>query len=137
MHTHTHMHTHTYTHIHTHTRTHTHIHTNTHTHAHIHTQTHARTNTHTNTYTHACPSPLQPEDVALAADHVGFPAVIKPVSGAASIGVMRVDDVKQLEAAYTRCERSGVGVSVGGWVGEWVQACLWQRRLRVSQGRVG
>ena len=34
---------------------------------------------------------------------MGFPAVIKPISGAASIGVVRVDDFTQLE--------------VGGWVG--------------------
>eukprot|EP00667_Euglena_gracilis_P004699 EG_transcript_4723 len=31
-----------------------------------------------------------------AADHVGFPAVIKPVSGAASIGVVRVDSLEDL-----------------------------------------
>ena len=48
--------------------------------------------------------------MAAAAEHVGFPAVIKPVSGAASIGVMRVDNVKQLSDAYTRW------VYVGGWV---------------------
>lgn len=53
------------------------------------------------------PTPLHyriadPEDVEKAAAHVGFPAVIKPVSGAASIGVIRVNDRAQLDAAYKR-----------------------------------
>ncbi|MEW5318059.1 MAG: hypothetical protein WDW38_009312 [Sanguina aurantia] len=43
-----------------------------------------------------------PEDVLRAAAHVGFPAVIKPISGAASIGVIRVDDMEGLTAAYKR-----------------------------------
>lgn len=41
-------------------------------------------------------------DLADAAKHVGFPAVIKPISGAASIGVIRVDDEEQLEASFKR-----------------------------------
>mmetsp|Transcript_24803 Transcript_24803/g.63947 ORF Transcript_24803/g.63947 Transcript_24803/m.63947 type:complete len:638 (+) Transcript_24803:91-2004(+) len=41
-------------------------------------------------------------DVQVAAEVVGFPAVIKPVSGAASIGVMRVDNMQQLNDAYAR-----------------------------------
>ena len=36
-------------------------------------------------------------DVAKAAEVVGFPAVIKPISGAASEGVVRVDSKEQLE----------------------------------------
>lgn len=43
-----------------------------------------------------------PDDVAKAAAHVGFPAVIKPVNGAASIGVIRVNDEAALQKAYTR-----------------------------------
>lgn len=43
------------------------------------------------------------EDVPLAGEHVGFPAVIKPISGAASIGVIRVNNVDDLKAAYKRC----------------------------------
>lgn len=46
-----------------------------------------------------------PEDVQAAADHVGFPSVIKPVSGAASIGVIRVNDLEQLQKAYERVVR--------------------------------
>ena len=42
-------------------------------------------------------------DLEPAAHHVGFPAVIKPVSGAASIGVIRVNDQADLEAAFKRC----------------------------------
>ena len=33
----------------------------------------------------------RPEDLTAAAEVVGFPAVIKPTSGAASLGVIRVD----------------------------------------------
>ena len=36
-------------------------------------------------------------DVPKAAEVVGFPAVIKPISGAASEGVVRVDSLEQLE----------------------------------------
>ena len=36
-------------------------------------------------------------DCAAAAEAVGFPAVIKPISGAASEGVVRVDSLAQLE----------------------------------------
>lgn len=43
-----------------------------------------------------------PADVGPAGEHVGFPAVIKPVSGAASIGVIRVNDAAQLAKAYER-----------------------------------
>lgn len=41
--------------------------------------------------------------LADAAAHVGFPAVIKPISGAASIGVIRVNDVEQLKKSFARC----------------------------------
>ncbi|KAL4430749.1 hypothetical protein ABPG75_006005 [Micractinium tetrahymenae] len=37
-----------------------------------------------------------------AADHVGFPAVIKPIHGAASLGVLRVDSRESLAAAYEK-----------------------------------
>lgn len=43
-----------------------------------------------------------PEEVSKAGAHVGFPAVIKPISGAASIGVIRVNNEVELEAAYKR-----------------------------------
>lgn len=46
-----------------------------------------------------------PEDVEPAGNHVGFPAVIKPVSGAASIGVVRVNSMDDLRAAYKRVAR--------------------------------
>eukprot|EP00201_Polytomella_parva_P001332 CAMPEP_0175085088 /NCGR_PEP_ID=MMETSP0052_2-20121109/28449_1 /TAXON_ID=51329 ORGANISM="Polytomella parva, Strain SAG 63-3" /NCGR_SAMPLE_ID=MMETSP0052_2 /ASSEMBLY_ACC=CAM_ASM_000194 /LENGTH=570 /DNA_ID=CAMNT_0016357021 /DNA_START=235 /DNA_END=1947 /DNA_ORIENTATION=+ len=45
---------------------------------------------------------LSADDLSKAAAHVGFPAVIKPVSGAASIGVIRVDSVADLTKSYTR-----------------------------------
>jgi ATP-grasp N-terminal domain len=38
-----------------------------------------------------------------AAKHVGFPAVIKPTSGAASIGVVRVNDLDELRRNYKTC----------------------------------
>ena len=45
-------------------------------------------------------------DCAAAAAVVGFPAVIKPISGAASEGVVRVDSLEQLE----KCARLFSGV---------------------------
>jgi carnosine synthase len=40
--------------------------------------------------------------VAAAGLAVGFPAVLKPTGGAASIGVLRVNDAAELQAGYTR-----------------------------------
>lgn len=54
-----------------------------------------------------------PGDVAAAAAHVGFPSVIKPVSGAASIGVIRVDNEEQLQKAYERVVRDLSRAKVG------------------------
>ena len=47
------------------------------------------------------PTPLNyiiktPRDLPKAAKHVGFPAVLKPISGAASLGVIRVDSEADL-----------------------------------------
>jgi biotin carboxylase len=39
-------------------------------------------------------------DLVSASDYVGFPAVVKPVGGAASLGVQRVDSVEDLEKVY-------------------------------------
>jgi len=46
-----------------------------------------------------------PGQVAAAGAHVGFPAVIKPIFGAASIGVVRVDSAADLEATYARVQK--------------------------------
>ena len=43
--------------------------------------------------------------IAEAAKHVGFPAVIKPIFGAASIGVVRVNSEEELVAAYKRVQK--------------------------------
>jgi carnosine synthase len=40
--------------------------------------------------------------LAAAAEHVGFPAVIKPVFGAEALGCLRVDDLPSLEEGYAR-----------------------------------
>ena len=37
-----------------------------------------------------------------ASDHVGYPAVIKPIHGAASLGVLRVESWESLTTAYQR-----------------------------------
>jgi carnosine synthase len=40
------------------------------------------------------------ESLPTAAEHVGFPAVIKPVFGAEALGCLRVDDLVELEEGY-------------------------------------
>jgi len=42
------------------------------------------------------------DDMAAAAAHVGFPAVLKPVSGASSVSTYRVDDADQLAQRYAQ-----------------------------------
>lgn len=44
-----------------------------------------------------------------AADHVGFPAVIKPIHGAASLGVLRVDSKESLATAYDKARQPALG----------------------------
>lgn len=40
-----------------------------------------------------------------AAEHVGFPAVLKPISGAASLGVKKVESFKDLQQTYDEVDR--------------------------------
>jgi len=53
-----------------------------------------------------------------AAARVGFPAVLKPVSGAASLGVKKVESEKELEACYNEIvtEMSSLVVSSGALI---------------------
>jgi len=55
------------------------------------------------------------EDLVSAGSKVGFPAVIKPVSGAASLGVKKVESFEQLVQSYTEVitELSSLVVSSG------------------------
>lgn len=46
------------------------------------------------------------EQLDAAGEHVGFPAVLKPISGAASIGVVRVNNEAELTAKYHECAPS-------------------------------
>uniref|UniRef100_A0A7S0B870 ATP-grasp domain-containing protein n=1 Tax=Pyrodinium bahamense TaxID=73915 RepID=A0A7S0B870_9DINO len=57
-------------------------------------------------------------DLAQAAQEVGFPAVLKPVSGAASLGVKKVESEAQLRSTYQELERelSSLVVSSGALV---------------------
>lgn len=57
-------------------------------------------------------------DVALAGQQVGFPAVIKPVSGAASLGVIKVESADSLERSYNEVitELSSLVVSSGALI---------------------
>jgi biotin carboxylase len=41
-------------------------------------------------------------DLAAAAEKVGFPAVIKPIAGAGSMGVVRVDSAEELARIYAK-----------------------------------
>ena len=50
--------------------------------------------------------------IAEAAEHVGFPAVIKPIFGAASIGVVRVNSEEELVAAYKRVQKEMNSVKI-------------------------
>lgn len=45
-----------------------------------------------------------PEQLETAAQVVGFPAVLKPVGGSESIGVVRVDSVDDLRAGYDKIQ---------------------------------
>ncbi|KAK2080066.1 hypothetical protein QBZ16_002462 [Prototheca wickerhamii] len=56
--------------------------------------------------------------LAEAGAHVGYPAVIKPIHGAASLGVVRVDDQAALERAYARVKREMGSVLVHGGIVE-------------------
>ena len=58
------------------------------------------------------------EQLAEAGAHVGYPAVIKPIHGAASLGVVRVDDQAALERAYARVKREMGSVLVHGGIVE-------------------
>jgi len=57
-------------------------------------------------------------DLDKAAAEVGFPAVLKPVSGAASLGVKRVDNMQELVASYAEITKglSALVVSSGALV---------------------
>ena len=55
------------------------------------------------------------EQLEDAAARVGFPAVIKPVSGAASLGVKRVDSLEELVASYAEIHKQLNGLVV--WSG--------------------
>ncbi|KDD77180.1 ATP-grasp domain-containing protein [Helicosporidium sp. ATCC 50920] len=50
--------------------------------------------------------------LAEASAHVGYPSVIKPIFGAASIGVVRVDDEASLRAAYERVVKDLKGARI-------------------------
>jgi len=58
------------------------------------------------------------EQLALAAEKVGFPAVLKPVSGAASLGVKKVEDEDSLRRSYAEVvqEMNGLVVTSGALV---------------------
>lgn len=58
------------------------------------------------------------QDVAAAAEKVGFPAVLKPVSGAASLGVKKVNSADELQQSYKEVveEMSSLVVSSGALI---------------------
>jgi carnosine synthase len=58
------------------------------------------------------------QDLAAAASQVGFPAVLKPISGAASLGVKKVESSEQLTQCYTEvvAELSSLVVSSGALI---------------------
>lgn len=52
------------------------------------------------------------DQLEAAGEHVGFPAVVKPIHGAASIGVVRVDDAAALKAAYGRVQKEMASATI-------------------------
>lgn len=52
------------------------------------------------------------DQVEEAGRHVGFPAVIKPIYGAASIGVVRVNDMESLQATYKKVAKQMAGARI-------------------------
>jgi len=60
----------------------------------------------------------QGSELKAAADAVGFPAVLKPVSGAASLGVKKVSNFQELESSYLEVaeELGGLVISSGALV---------------------
>mmetsp|Transcript_14843 Transcript_14843/g.44835 ORF Transcript_14843/g.44835 Transcript_14843/m.44835 type:complete len:618 (-) Transcript_14843:511-2364(-) len=54
----------------------------------------------------------RPDQVEAAGNHVGFPAVIKPIYGAASIGVVRVNDMEALKSTYTKVAKEMAGARI-------------------------
>ncbi|KAK9812604.1 hypothetical protein WJX72_000445 [[Myrmecia] bisecta] len=52
------------------------------------------------------------EEVTVAAQKVRFPAVIKPIYGAASIGVVRVDNLEQLKKTFIRVAKEMAGARI-------------------------
>jgi carbamoylphosphate synthase large subunit len=51
-----------------------------------------------------------PADVEKAAEYVGFPAVIKPIAAAASMGVVRVDNLPELKAKVAATQKQLAGL---------------------------
>mmetsp|Transcript_20229 Transcript_20229/g.47209 ORF Transcript_20229/g.47209 Transcript_20229/m.47209 type:complete len:639 (+) Transcript_20229:86-2002(+) len=59
-----------------------------------------------------------PDQVAAAGQHVGFPAVLKPICGAASLGVKKVTSRQELQACYdeVQAELKSLVVSSGALI---------------------
>mmetsp|Transcript_6663 Transcript_6663/g.14559 ORF Transcript_6663/g.14559 Transcript_6663/m.14559 type:complete len:622 (-) Transcript_6663:138-2003(-) len=60
----------------------------------------------------------KPEDLQQVKSAVGFPAVLKPISGAASLGVKKVESEEQLQSCYNEvvCDLQQLVVSSGALV---------------------
>jgi len=60
------------------------------------------------------------DELKKAADHVGFPAVLKPIEGLLSIGVVRVNDLQHLIKTYTEVTdlMDGMYMSRDGQMGQ-------------------
>eukprot|EP00891_Asterochloris_glomerata_P006828 jgi/Astpho2/6828/Aster-06504 len=52
------------------------------------------------------------KDLQAAGDHVQFPAVIKPIYGAASIGVVRVNNMAELQKTYKKVVKEMAGARI-------------------------
>jgi biotin carboxylase len=58
------------------------------------------------------------EDIESAATVVGFPAVIKPIAAAASMGVVRVDSLEELRQQVAATQKQLAGLYLDEHVSE-------------------
>lgn len=65
-----------------------------------------------------------PGDIEAAAELVGFPAVIKPIAAAASMGVVRVNDLQELRHKVESTQKQLESLYLDEHVSRGMAACV-------------